>query len=243
MCRACLTAWRCKSATQPDGGEGLAKRKGIIATTPTLAERLRARYPAVSCRLMPDSIDLREIGVGAKRHESIAGVLRIAWFSTEINMKHMLMILPALRRLHGELPLQVRIVSKAMLYELPGLSVEFVKWGLDTYQQDLQACDAAVLPMAIDESTEVKSPNRLQLCMALGLPAVVSPLPSYLDQLGRHPEIALVADSEEEWYSHLKALLDPARRNEIAQRGREIIEAEYTLEHYGERWYQTLFAD
>src|ERR1017187_1025636 len=25
VCRACLTAWGCKSPTQPDGGEGLAK--------------------------------------------------------------------------------------------------------------------------------------------------------------------------------------------------------------------------
>ena len=30
VCRACSTARRCKSSTQPDGGEGLAKRKGEI---------------------------------------------------------------------------------------------------------------------------------------------------------------------------------------------------------------------
>jgi len=35
VCRACTTAWRCKSSTQPDGGEGLVKRKGEI----TLAAR------------------------------------------------------------------------------------------------------------------------------------------------------------------------------------------------------------
>jgi hypothetical protein len=28
VCRACSTAWGCKSPTQPDGGEVLAKRKG-----------------------------------------------------------------------------------------------------------------------------------------------------------------------------------------------------------------------
>jgi len=31
VCRACPTVWRWKSSTQPDGGEGLAKRKGVIA--------------------------------------------------------------------------------------------------------------------------------------------------------------------------------------------------------------------
>ena len=30
VCRACSTAWKCESSTQPDGGEGLAKRKGVI---------------------------------------------------------------------------------------------------------------------------------------------------------------------------------------------------------------------
>lgn len=29
VCPACLIAWECKSPIQPDGGEGLAKRKGI----------------------------------------------------------------------------------------------------------------------------------------------------------------------------------------------------------------------
>src|SRR5215831_3587232 len=31
VCRACSTAWGCKSPTQPDGGEVLAKRKGVVA--------------------------------------------------------------------------------------------------------------------------------------------------------------------------------------------------------------------
>jgi hypothetical protein len=31
VCRACSTAWGCKSPTQPDGGEVLAKRKGVAA--------------------------------------------------------------------------------------------------------------------------------------------------------------------------------------------------------------------
>jgi hypothetical protein len=29
--RACVTARGCKSPVQPDGGEGLAKRKGVVA--------------------------------------------------------------------------------------------------------------------------------------------------------------------------------------------------------------------
>src|SRR5471030_2992972 len=28
--RACATAWGCESPAQPDGGEGLAKRKGVV---------------------------------------------------------------------------------------------------------------------------------------------------------------------------------------------------------------------
>jgi hypothetical protein len=31
VCRACSTAWGCESPAQPDGGEVLAKRKGVVA--------------------------------------------------------------------------------------------------------------------------------------------------------------------------------------------------------------------
>jgi hypothetical protein len=31
VCRVWTTAWRWKSSIQPDDGEGLAKRKGVIA--------------------------------------------------------------------------------------------------------------------------------------------------------------------------------------------------------------------
>ena len=31
VCQACLAAWRWKSSAQPDGGEVLAKRKGVAA--------------------------------------------------------------------------------------------------------------------------------------------------------------------------------------------------------------------
>src|SRR6266852_2440425 len=30
VCWACPAAWKCKSSTQPDGGEGLAIRNGVV---------------------------------------------------------------------------------------------------------------------------------------------------------------------------------------------------------------------
>ena len=216
---------------------------GVLATTPTLAERLRARFPWVRCHVVPDSIDMREIVLPPKRHSPLDGTLRIVWFGTEINLIHVRAILPALQRLHREQPLRLHVISKAQLYELPGIPVEFVKWGLDTFHRDLQVCDVVILPMPLNESTDVKSPNRLQLCMALGLPAVVSPLPSYVELLGRHPEVAFIADGVEEWYRQLHRLLDPGLRNTVAVRAREIIEAEYTLEQHAEQWRDALFSN
>src|SRR5215211_1848785 len=53
VCRACSTAWRWKSSTQPDGGEGLAKRKGVAvrrglkeAWSKTAARWTRTGYEA-----------------------------------------------------------------------------------------------------------------------------------------------------------------------------------------------------
>src|SRR3954447_6653952 len=54
VCRACSTAWGCKSPTQPDGGEVLAKRKGVAARrglkeawSKTATRRTETGYQAV----------------------------------------------------------------------------------------------------------------------------------------------------------------------------------------------------
>jgi hypothetical protein len=39
VCRACSIAWGCKSPAQPDGGEVLAKRKGVV-----VRRRLKAAW-------------------------------------------------------------------------------------------------------------------------------------------------------------------------------------------------------
>ena len=36
--RACSMAWRCESSSQPDRGEVIAKRKGVAASGPMIAE-------------------------------------------------------------------------------------------------------------------------------------------------------------------------------------------------------------
>ena len=53
VCRACSTAWRCKSSSQPDGGEVIAKRKGEITLAARRglkeARRKRRDKPAWRC--------------------------------------------------------------------------------------------------------------------------------------------------------------------------------------------------
>jgi glycosyltransferase involved in cell wall biosynthesis len=231
------TSWDKKHEWDIDAALGIFDC--VIASSPRLAARLRDRYPGISCRVVSDYIDLARIRFDPKVHMAESRPYRIGWFGQEWNLKPALMLVPTLARLHARAPLFLRLVTNAILYDLGTLPVEFVRWNLDSFERDLQACDVVILPMEIDRFNDVRSPNRLQLCMALGLPAVVSPLPSYLDILSRRPEIAFVAREPHEWFTQLLRLTDPALRNRVAAAASAAVQ-EYSLEAHCHEWHDAL---
>jgi hypothetical protein len=71
VCRACSTAWGCKSPAQPDGGEVLAKRKGVSAR-----RRLKEAWSKTTTRRT-------EIGYEAGRSGRASGRLRSPYPSSD----------------------------------------------------------------------------------------------------------------------------------------------------------------
>ena len=71
------TAGRCKSTTQPDGGEGLAKRKGEI----TLAARAGPERSAEQRREpMNNSPDKRPTVTGERANDCEAHIHQVHWW-------------------------------------------------------------------------------------------------------------------------------------------------------------------
>lgn len=115
--------------------------------------------------------------------------------------------------------------------------IERIAWDpVGVYQQMLRA-DIGIIPVDTGSGEgefpppawKVKSENRLTLKMALGLPVVATPIPSY-EPVVVPGENAFFARDRGEWLDHLEALRDPALREAVGRRARASVLHPYSKE-------------
>ncbi|HBA83584.1 MAG TPA: hypothetical protein DCZ95_05765 [Verrucomicrobia bacterium] len=217
----------------------------VIVPTAGMQQAVARKYPQVQVRMIPDAVDLNDPALASVKAHSKKDFLRIGWIGTALNMEHLPIILGPLQKLNRTQPLILRLVTASyqkMIPALPGIPVEFFPWSLENYARDLLECDVILIPMPVNEWTAAKSANRLQLCWALGLPAIFSPLPSYMEMADAHRDLAFVATSDEEWLGQLIKLMDPDLRNHIGHQAREVVAREYSLEGRLPLWADALLS-
>jgi GT2 family glycosyltransferase/tetratricopeptide (TPR) repeat protein len=108
-----------------------------------------------------------------------------------------------------------------------------VRWDLNTWQSELAKCDIAIAPT--DHIRQpCKSNNKLTTYMALGLPAITSPLFAYT-RITKDGETGFVAETDEQWEKALIALKDVNLRKKIGQAGKTIARA-YALPVIASYW-------
>jgi glycosyltransferase involved in cell wall biosynthesis len=116
--------------------------------------------------------------------------------------------------------------------------VRHIPWDAETVYTCLLACDIGIIPIeAADNYPEqtpppgwkLKSENRLTLLMAMGLPVVATPIPSY-EAVIRHGQNGFFALSRGDWLSCLRRLQDPQLRMDVGVRARESVLARYSKE-------------
>lgn len=107
---------------------------------------------------------------------------------------------------------------------------------LDRYHRELERVTVGIAPLRDTAFNRARSWLKPLQYAALGIPAVVSPLPEY-----QRLPTPLFADRPRRWRRHLAELLaDPARRQELAAAGRAYVREHLTLEsnvwRYAEAW-------
>jgi hypothetical protein len=89
------------------------------------------------------------------------------------------------------------------------------QWELEKAWDLIKKYDIAVITGNESERSSCKSPNRLIQAMALGLPVIAYPVPSYRD-IVRHGRNGYLCNGEEEWTTALTELGSITRRVEVA---------------------------
>ena len=77
--------------------------------------------------------------------------------------------------------------------------------------------------------------NKVAYPMSVGLPAVASAVPSYINRT------VLLCDSEQDWYNTLKELIkNPQLRNLVGSKSQKFVQREFSSDKIGEEYIKLM---
>lgn len=225
-------SWMYKLKYGPGINRVLAACTHVIAGNRTLAEHA-GKFNA-NVTIVPTVVDLDTYTYRLPRDP--ADAVTIGWIGSRSTSPYLLEIEPALRRIsevyRGKVRFRVFGDPKRKL-ELPNFETR--PFQLDSEIDDLRTIDIGIMPMPDNEWTRGKCAFKAIQYMALGIPAVASPV-GVAAEIIQHGKNGLLAKREEEWFSCLDRLVrDCDLRRRLAASGRVTVERDFSLQVWAPR--------
>lgn len=200
---------------------------------------LEARVRHHNVEILPTPIDCARFQPSA-----IADSRRpnIGWVGHSDNLGFVEGIAGALRNVAERLAGTRIVIVADQQPELPGLEVEFRRWTLDREVSCFDGMRVGLMPLDDTPWTRAKCSFKLLQYMALGIPAVASPvgMNTWVIDHGRN---GLLAATIEEWIHCLDRLLrDEAFARSISAEGRRSVVRDFSLEVLSPRLTDALLA-
>lgn len=201
----------------------------VMAGNDTLAEYARRHAPAVS--VVPTTIDTDlYVPPPAKRDPGVV----IGWMGSYSTGPYLELLRAVLPRLARRFRFRFLAVG-AREFEVDGVDIEVRPWRLETELQDLGQLDIGVMPLPDAPWERGKCGLKALQYMALGVPAVVSPV-GVNRSIIAHGRNGLLADTEEDWERELGRLLaDESLRRRLGHGGRLTVERDFSARVHAPR--------
>lgn len=189
-----------------------------------------AKHFSENVVLNPTTIDTEAIhnptGYPAKPASQF---VEIGWTGSHSTLKYLKSIENVLRNIEEKFK-NVKVIVIANREPDLGLhSVEFIPWQKKTEAEDLHKIDIGIMPLPDDEWTKGKCGFKALQYMAMGIPAVASPVgvnPLIVD----HEKTGFLATTDEEWFHYLSELItNPQLRKNLGASGREKVIQHYSV--------------
>lgn len=178
-------------------------------------------------QIIPTTIDL--VQVHNKKTDYNASIINIGWTGTHTTMHYLDEIVPVLRSLEKEYVFTFTVISNLPpSFELK--SLKFVKWTKESEIEDLAKFSIGIMPLIDNEWAEGKCGFKGLQYMALGIPAILSPVGvnTTIIQNGIN---GFLCATEEEWKSQLIALFESNElRQKIGAEGYKTVVQRYSVE-------------
>jgi glycosyltransferase involved in cell wall biosynthesis len=165
----------------------------------------------------------------------------IGWTGSSSTVAHLRLLDPVfkvIRERFGE-SVSFRFVgSPGIASSVEGAQV--IEWDSQAEVHDLSRFDIGVMPLPYDEWSEGKCGCKLLQYMAMGIPAVASPV-GVNQQIVQHGHTGLLARTLEDWVHTLSELiLDPALRQQLGDNARTRAVNHYSVESQWPQFWSLL---
>lgn len=175
----------------------------------------------------PTTIDTEHLH-NRVRNQQALGKLVIGWTGTHSTLKYIEQVVPVLARLEQEFDFEFRVISNQPP-ALPLRSLVYVPWRKETEIADLLTFHVGLMPLEDDPWAKGKCAFKALQYMALGEPALVSPV-------GMNTEVVQegvngnICATPAEWEAALRQLLvNPPLRAQMGEAARRTIEERYSV--------------
>ncbi|WP_281614155.1 glycosyltransferase family 4 protein [Flammeovirga sp. SubArs3] len=152
----------------------------------------------------------------------------IGWTGTLTTAQYIEYLIPVFQKLEKTYDFEFRIISNEDP-KFPIQSLVYKPWSKETEIQDLIQFDIGIMPLKNDIWAKGKCGFKALQYMALGIPAIVSPV-------GVNTEIVddgingFICSSQEEWYHALSTFLENAFEKSMSIEARKKIEENYSVQ-------------
>lgn len=155
--------------------------------------------------------------------------INIGWTGSHSTLKYLNTIESVLKKILALHP-SVNIIVIADQQPELSFPINFIPWNEKSEIDDLLKIDIGIMPLPADEWSKGKCGFKALQYMALGIPAVVSPVGVNANIID--PGVnGFLADSKEQWYQYINTLiLDEALRKTMGKAGRQKVIELYSVE-------------
>lgn len=176
--------------------------------------------------LNPTTLDTRHQHNRLKNQQETP--LTIGWTGSHSTMKYLKEIEGILQQLEKTYRFRFLVISNKKP-ELNLESLEFVPWREATEIDDLLRLHIGLMPLPDDPWSRGKCGFKALQYLALGIPALVSPV-GVNTSIVRHGKNGYHCGSEEDWLKYLSLLMGDAElRSRLGRQGRQTVEAGYSV--------------
>lgn len=171
-------------------------------------------------------IDTERFTVAIKRNSS---QITIGWIGSPTTSSYLESIYHAMQKLSRKYGFTLKIVGAGRLVSIAGVKVENYDWFLEREIQDFQSVDIGIYPLPDTLWVRGKAAFKAIQYMAVGVPAVASPVGMTKDLI-QDGANGFLANSEEEWVKKISMLIeDPLLRKKMGLAGRRTVEERFSI--------------